>query len=267
MAELTVRPVLGSNRDPKDTFNVYVSPSYMVSREFKPGSMCSLVSSKSPLGPVIVQRSLDQNLKQNVVQVTQPLQTLYHFKLGDKVSLRNLGHDLPTATLASVLEIEETREAHASLSLNSKEKSFWNQGLTKVLAKAQMVAPGLTLPDIEIVGEIRSFKILAVDGSDDLAVYRTSANLKVEIVDSNDHDLTKQSSTLRVPTEGVGGLDDQLTKLDRVISAFNQPKTAVEWVRKAPQRKQGILLSGPPGTSGGQDFASRVEGCFPPRRS
>ena len=249
MADLIVRPAPnGSNSGSTDIFKVYLAPEYILRYNLRPGEICDLEKGGLPVGSVLIDRSPDKSLRVSVIQISQALQTLYKLKLGDKVSLRHKKEDLPTATTVTFIEIDQASGDGLSSMIDGDERAHWSWVLGKVLKKSSVIAPGMSFSNVEVVGETRSFKILAVEESKITQLYQLSQACLVKFGSIDIQSTNENRNHLHLPVDDIGGLNGQLARLNNIIHEYSSQEGTANWRDGEPPRPPGVLLYGISGT-------------------
>ena len=247
MAELTVRPApSGFLSSSADIFKVHLSPEYLLRHNLQSGNVCSLSTlhkENSSIGSVIVDKSTDKSLRSSIIQTSQALQALYRLKLGDKVSLTRTKEGLPHAATITFTQVKGVLGDASALS-SSDERTHWSWVLQKLFIKTNLIAAGVTFDDVEVCGETRSFTVLEVDTVREPRVFRVDPDCHVIIIDSDDKASIPDELYLEINSSAVGGLDNELVHLNRVISKYGARKCNFNWLNGRPPRTPGVLLHG-----------------------
>ena len=252
MAELTVRPAPNrSQKGSKDIFRVSLPPAYLVRYNLREGETYMLHRQDTPIGPAVVTKSPHKDLKTSVIQVSQFLQNLYFLKLGDKTSINPTPVELPYANTIVAIRKSESGQKQPSLDTHDEDKVHWAWLLKQYCIEAEIVAPGTEFSDVNVPEQHRAYKIVEVDSSRELRLYRMQSNCHVNIIsfDNLVGKLTDSESTiLSISKNDVGGLDEQLKELNEILSEYSSSKQRYMWLDGSPPRERGILLYGLPGT-------------------
>ncbi|KAL9130243.1 MAG: hypothetical protein Q9217_001536 [Psora testacea] len=252
MAELTVRPAPGvAQKSKKNMFRAYLNPAYLVRYNLREGGIYTLQMQDTPIGHAAIAKSSDRDLKTSVIQLSQCLQTLYSIKLGDKISINPTQVELPFAHTISAVRTSETSQSQTIVDSRGEDHVHWAWLLKRLFHTTEIIAPGIEFEDIDVLGEKRAYRIVEIDSSRDLCLYRMQLNCNVQILDSSPSGgeiVGNKTTALTIPRHDVGGLEDQLMQLDEIVSEYNTSEYDYEWLDGPPPREPGILFHGLPGT-------------------
>ncbi|KAL9104635.1 MAG: hypothetical protein Q9163_000439 [Psora crenata] len=252
MAELTIRPAAnGVQKGKKNMFRAYVAPAYLLRYNLREGDIYMLRIQNNNIGPAIIAKSPDRDMKTTVIQVPQTLQDLYSLKLGDRVFIDPKQLILPLANTISVVRIREATQKQNLTDSQDEDGVHWAWLLKKLFQSAEIVAPGTDFDDVGVLDEKRAYKVVEVDASRDVGLYRVQTMCTVQIVDSdsiNDEIAGGHRNVLSISGKGVGGLDHPLKQIEEVLSDYNTTESPYEWLDEPPPRDRGILIHGLSGT-------------------
>ncbi|KAL9630742.1 MAG: hypothetical protein Q9164_006261 [Protoblastenia rupestris] len=252
MAELTIRPAPNSvQKSNTNLFRAYVAPAYLIRFNLREGDVHMLRAQNIAVGTAVVVKSPDKDLRSSVIQITQFLQTCYSLKLGDKVSIDSTQVTLPFASLVSVVRIGEDNQTQPTMEAQVEDSLHWAWILKLLFRETKFVIPGAEFENVVVFDEKRAYKIVDVDSSQKVDLYRMQSECHVQIVEPNypiGERAVIQRTLLPIAKHDVGGLEDQLKQLDELMSEYNTDGPSYEWLDGAPSRERGILLYGLSGT-------------------
>lgn len=191
-----------------------------------------------------------EKIQDTVIQTSKTLQTLYGLKLGDKISVLRTNTSIENATIITVVEVPRVAPKTPLPSLTEIDRSHWAWVLQHTLEKAEIVCPGVTIDGVEAREERRSFKILEVNSSDDLALYHIQSHTNIRIQDGifMEDSIRGRTKPFKINTEGIGGLDRQLRELDDRLAAYSEEQRSIRYPPYYRPRRGGVILHGPSGT-------------------
>ena len=237
--------------DYKDFFRVYVAPGVLKALALEKGDPCVLTSSGNPVGNVLVWE-YNKNSKMRELHISKHLQSVYGVNRGTKVSLLKIHDQLPSAMNVTLCEITAFDSKGALPKIPEEELNHWAWQLEYNLYRAEHIAPGEIFEGVEAHGQKRSFKILQVNDSCSASPHRFQQLCKVKVTyEENWYKINAShisDQTLVVPTDGIGGLEAQVTKLNKSIGGFGNSKSELTISSSLPEWENGILLHGPSGT-------------------
>ena len=248
--EYKVRP--SSRVDLKDVFRIFLSPAQLLLQNLHSGDLCNIVTlDQSSTRPAIVWPATER-IKDDVVQTSKALQTLYGLKLDSRISIRRGDEVITDADEFILREIPQNESGSVLSDLDEDNRSHWAWRLKHYLFKAEILAPGMTFDRVEANDEKRSFRIQSINSFVDSRLYR--ARLSCTVCLKNDDSVRANSfeggkSFLVVSNEEIGGLDKQIELLNDELIAYSDFR---EKNPNLPLFYQsiacGILLHGAPGT-------------------
>ena len=252
MAELTVRPAPnGIDHRSKYKFRAFVSPAFLVRFNLRDGCVYMLQSQGNDLGPTAIAKSPDKDLKASVIQMPQCLQMMYSLKLGDKVTINPTVVELQIATSISVVRSYKTSCKEGMEDTDDEDNIHWAWLLKLLFLQAEIVAPGKEYENVNALDQKRAYKIIEINSSRSCVLHRMHSKCQVYISDSqssNDEISSNRSIVLTIPGSGLGGLDDQVKRLNEIVSEYNAAESRYEWLDGPPPRERGVLLFGFSGT-------------------
>lgn len=246
-----VRPFSRPARpDFKDLFRVYLSPTVLLLQDLRAGDFCQLRNSEKIIGPATVWPAAEK-VQDTVVQTSKTLQMLYGLKLGDKISVLRTNVSVGHAGIITLVEVPRVAPKMPLPSLSETDRFHWAWVLKHTLEKAEMVCPGVTVDGVEAREERRSFKVLKVNSSDDLALYNMQPHTEIKVTDDThveDSILGSAKKAFRINTDGLGGLDRQLEELNNRLATYSEEQRSIKYPPYYRHRRAGIVLHGPSGT-------------------
>ena len=237
--------------DHKDFFRVYVAPGVLKLLGLEKGDPCSLQVSGSSVGIVLVWE-MNKGVKTRELQIPKYLQSLYEVGHRAKVSLCKIHPQLPDVKSVALYEVASNESKINIPTLRREDYSHWEWLIVYELYRAETKSPGMVFEGIVAIGQKRSFRIKAVNGSPDVSPRRFNQSCKVEIV--NDEALGGSDAThisgkgLTLSKDGLGGLEAQIEKLNKEVATFGKFENTMPMPPSSPQFKNGIILYGPSGT-------------------
>ena len=246
-----VRPWPSSRTDSNNIFRVFLSPSKLLLHKISAGDVCNLETPDGSMRPVIVWPAAEK-IKEDIVQTSKALQEIYSLELGCRVHLIQRRIPIDIAMDVQLYEICEDQSGTLLPLSDVNGRSHWSWLLEYALAKAEVLAPGLRLNNVECKGETRAFKVQQINLSTEMSLYRADLGCKVRIVEKisdlayADHNVRPK---LMIPNAGIGGLDKQLKQLNDIVAIYsdsNYIKTNMPTFFQP--RQGGMLLYGAQGT-------------------
>ena len=241
-----VRP--SSRADPIDVLRIFLSPAELLLHKLSPGDACHIETPQGSIRPATVYPAIEK-IKDDVVQTSKALQILYGMKLESRVSIRRSDAAIADAHDITLREIRQNESNSALPDLDEVERFHWAWILQYRLRKAGKLVPGMTLDRVEVNDERRSFQIQDINSSTDPILYHVPPTCKV-FLGHNDsrrvNSLEGLGSSPVVPSIGVGGLDQQIEKLNDELSAYRYSPEEEEDIKRPPFGS--ILLYGVRGT-------------------
>lgn len=248
----TVRPFSKSARtDLKDVFRIHLSPASLLLHKLRAGDACQIRTPGGSSKPAIAWTA-PEKIHDTVVQTSKTLQSLYDLKLGDKILI--FGGDGIIADAQSVQLTEVPREGSSlpHVSLEDDERVHWAWLLEYPLNRAEVIYPGMVFEDVEVKNQQRSFKVEAINAAQDGHIlYRMRPSSEIHLgsvppLGSAVEDFPDER--LCVPSNGIGGLERQLSQLNERLSAYNGEARKLKLPAYYRPRRGGLILHGPPGT-------------------
>ena len=223
MAVYTVRPLQGST---KNIFRIQVSAATLAFLNLKSGDLCSIT------GHDAIIWLASESIKDNVVQLSRPLQDLYGLHLGDKVEIARVGGRTPEeVTSVSVRSVDDE--------LSEVERSHWEFNLGYVVP---------TEHEYMVQGQIISVKLGAIATNfvveDPRTLSKVTESTKFSITTTSEKGQLTSPDPRR---QAVGGLLDQISQL-RWLIYFIKNRAPTGQLPVFCQPSQGILLYGAKGT-------------------
>lgn len=245
-SKYTIRPFSKPARtDGKDTFRIYLSPATLLLHKLRAGDPCSITGPTGPARTAIAWTA-PEKIQDNVVQTSRALQTLYGFKLGDKVSISK--HERPVQEVVTVSLAEKVPiDAQA---LQAHDQEHWEWFLELPLSKAEFICTGMTLENVELKDSRRTFTVESINGQGPQDLYRfaQSSTVCLENTLGSSQSTKPYDDRLEIFGAGIGGLDRQIRQINERLSAHRDDHPRLKmppWFRR---RRGGILLHGPAGT-------------------
>lgn len=247
----TVRPFSKPARpDLKDLFRVYLSPTALLLHEFRAGDSCQLRNSDEVIGPATVWPAAEK-IHDTVVQTSKTLQALYGLKLGDKISVLRTNLSIENAATITLVEVPRVAPKIPLPSLTETDRLHWAWVVQHILEKAETVCVGITLDGVEAREERRFFKIVKANSSHGLVLYHIQRDTKIKIEDDMPVEDSIRSSAkelFQIKTDGIGGLDRQLKKLNDRLATYSDEQRSIKYPPYYRPRRGGTILHGPSGT-------------------
>ena len=245
-SKYTIRPFSRSARtDGKDTFRVYLSPATLLLHKLRAGDACSLTSSELPARTAIAWPA-PEKIQDNVVQTSKALQTLYSFKLGDKVTISKQEKSIQEAVTVSL----SSKLQGGTQSLEAQDKGHWEWFLELPLRKAEFICTGMTFENVELKDSRRTFTVNYINGQDSLDLYRfaQASSVHLDSIVASGQSSQHHDHRLEISGAGIGGLNRQIRQINERLSAYRDDHPRLKmppWFRR---RRGGILLHGSAGT-------------------
>lgn len=266
-----VRPFSKPPRtDLKDVFRVYLSPSTLLLHKLSSGDACTLQLPEEEDGPEVksipaIAWTAPERLQDNNVQTSKALQELRGLKLGDKVSIKALHEPITAANSVTLSEIPLADLHHPLAFLDEIERGHWAWFLEQPLMKAEFLCPGMTVNEIDLKGQKRSFKIAQIDSSNSPhALYRFMSTSVVTVRGGVPQSVPSavESRSLLIKQDGIGGLTRQLDILNQRLAAYGGEFQRVKFPSYYRARRGGVLLYGPSGTGKSLLLRKVSEACW-----
>lgn len=237
-----VRP--SPEKAPRDVFKILLSPSNLLLRGMKPGSVCTIKTSQGPSGPAIAWNT-SERIKDDVVQISRALQKVYGLKLDSRISISPSNDKIEDASEIVLCEVSEDETDFTRAGLDKTGRLDWAVLLKFAIRKADILSPGLTFELSE--PENRTFQIQRINASDKRVLYRAQVGFKVCIIDLTTPD--DKHRKLFVHSEGLGGLKTQVQQINNQISLYNElPGSRSHLPDFCKPCGVGLILHGAPGT-------------------
>ena len=211
----------------------------------KSGDACLIKSSQGSEGPAFVHKAAEEVKKPTTVQISKPLMDLYRLMDGDTVSIVASSVSVKLARTVKVQEVIQPAYSKV-LSLKNATRPHWEWLLLKhVIHKVEVICPGQLISDVAVPGEMRSFKVLEVEGSSEPGLYRADevTKLSIDVPTS-----IGEKSLLTLSSEGIGGLRHQVRDINKVLLHFSDVSRRFVSPASIPRRGGRLILHGPPGT-------------------
>lgn len=236
--------------DSKDVFRIHLSPATMLLHKLHAGDTCQIGISRETVRHAIAWPA-SEKITDSVVQSSKALQALYGLKLGDKISIVCNKVPVANADSVSLCEFYTAYIKNPSPPLKDHERLHWSWFLEYTLGKAEHISPGMLFEDVELRGEKRSFKVLNINSSNGLALFRVHSHSKIHIQGaiSNGHGPSRSApELLEVSSDGIGGLKRELEQLNKYLAAYSGEQLKMKVPAYYRRRRGGIILYGPSGT-------------------
>jgi len=267
----TVRPFSKPPRtDLKDVFRVYLSPSTLLLHKLRSGDACILQMAEEEDDPEVnpvpaIAWTAPERPQDNNVQTSKALQELHGLRLGDKVSIKALHDPITDANSVTLSEIPQADLQDPLAFLSELERGHWAWFLERPLMKAEFLCPGMTLNEIDLKGQRRSFKIEQIDSSNSpRALYRYMSTSVVTVRGGVPQSVPSafESRSLLIKQDGIGGLTRQLDILNQRLAAYGGKFQRVKFPSYYRPRRGGVLLYGPSGTGKSLLLRKVSEACW-----
>ena len=249
-----VRP--SSRADSRDAFRIYLSPAQLLLLKFHAGDICHIGTLEGSTRPAIVWPATEK-IKDDGVQMSKALQALYGLKLESRVSIERGDVAIIKADEITLREICQSESESSPPRLDEDERSFCASLLKKnYLCKAEIVTPGMIFDRVEVGYEKRSYHVQRINYSTEPRLYRAGPSCTVYLNGGESHGESLKAhgfeggkSFLTVPSEGVGGLERQIGRLNNKIFTYSAShKSNTNFPFPYLLRVGGILLHGAQGT-------------------
>ena len=249
-----VRP--SSRADSRDVFRIYLSPAQLLLHQLQAGDICHIGTLEGFTRPAVVWPATEK-IKDDVVQISKALQALYGLKLESRISIERGDVAIINADEITLREICQSESKSSPPSLDEAERSCWAWLLKKnYLCKAEIVTPGMIFDRVEAGDEKRSYHVQRINNSTEPRLYRAGPSCTVYLDGGESHGESPKThgfeggkSFLTVPSEGVGGLERQIGRLNDEIIAYSASHKSNTKIPFSYQLLRGsILLHGAQGT-------------------
>ncbi|KAI9873840.1 MAG: AAA+-type ATPase [Pleopsidium flavum] len=245
----TVRPFSKQARtDLKDAFRIYLSPATLLLHKLRAGDPCHMYTAEKPPRTAIAWTA-SEKIQHNVVQTSKVLQTLYGFRLGDKVSISQ--QETPVQDVINVSVLETTQDnGLLSSTIEQKDQRHWEWFLELPLSNAEFICIGMIFENVELKDSRRTFTINTINGSPDSPdIFHFIGSSRVCLQSLASSSSTQRSDHgLEISNTGIGGLDRQLRQLNERLAAYNTGHRRLKMPSWYRRRRGAILLHGPTGT-------------------
>lgn len=247
-----VRPWPSSRSKSRDIFRIFLSPSNLVLRKLSAGDFCNIETPAGSVKPAVVWSSTEK-IGPDIVQTSKALQKLYSLELGCRILISRSNLSITDANDVTLCEVSPDEPDMSLPPLDDSERFHWAWILEYALEKAETLAPGMLLDNVEGKGEKRTFKIQQVNSSTDLKLYRAQKSCKAHVVRDTVLGLAdaenNEKQTLVIPNKGVGGLDKQIQQLNDIVAMYSESNdSSFNMPAFFQPRQGGILLYGARGT-------------------
>ena len=246
-----VRPFSKPARtDLKDVFKIHLSPATILLHKLHAGDACQVQKFDQVIGPAVAWPA-PEKITDSVVQTSKDLQALYGLKLGDRISILRNNVSINNADFVVLCELCPMNGKTSLIPLSKIQRAHWSWFLEYILEKAEHVCPGMLFENVELRGEKRSFKVLSINSSNALAIFRAHSESKIHIQDAMSQKDETSSSALElfeIPSDDIGGLRKELEQLNKQIAAYSVRQYKIKLPAYYRQRRGGVILYGPPGT-------------------
>ncbi|WEW59436.1 AAA+-type ATPase [Emydomyces testavorans] len=245
--QFTVRPVSRQPKsDSKDVFRVWMSPAALLHAHLIIGEPCQLQLDGSPLKTAIAWAA-PEKIHDNVVQTSKLMQTLYGFKLGDKVSITPVKEPLRDIGVVHLEECSDETTISTYGELPEKDRCYWEWVLEHPLSKCEILAADMIF-EYELKTCRRSFKVVAIDpgreqSENTIARFTLESKVKIGLVES----AFTSKSGLEIDTTGLGGLGPQIKQINERLRDFTVEAQQIE-MPSFYKNSGGILIYGAKGT-------------------
>ncbi len=246
----TVRPFSKPARsDLKDTFRIYLSPATLLLHKLRAGDPCHIYTAERPPRTAIAWTA-PEKIQDNVVQTSKVLQTLYGFRLGDKISISRQEASFQDVTNITLVEATQDN-GQPSPTIEVKDKEHWEWFLELPLGKAEFMCIGMIFENIELKDSKRNFTISTINGSSgspDLFHFKGSSEVCIQSSAASGSSTHNHDNRLEISNAGIGGVDRQLRQLNERLAAYNAGHLRLKMPSWYHRRRGGVLLYGPTGT-------------------
>ena len=161
----TVRPLSKQSRsDFKDAFRVHLSSSSLAALRLRVGEVCNLQPAEGPPKTAIAWNAAE-NIQNTVVQTSRALQDCYGIKLGEKISIYRVDHDLEAIHAVSLQDCSDPDRLAKYGQLSHADRIHWTWGLELPLSRCDLLTVGLIF-EMELKGQRRCFKVVNIRPQD-----------------------------------------------------------------------------------------------------
>ena len=228
--------------DLQDAFRVQLSTSALQSLKLSPGDICDIGVTNNIYLPAIAWPASDKlALGPKIAQMSNVLQDLGHYNLGDRISIyRSEG---PVTEPQNVVLVANDRGDDAS----TVHPGYWRRSMENLVTDAGYIWVGMvfTLPR-----QRRSFQIVRIDYSESTdQLYRVGPGTSISI--DNEFVPSKRLTVmprLAMKRDGVGGLAPQMDELDTRFEDYSDNLQHLRYPSYYQPFEGAVLLHGPPGT-------------------
>lgn len=245
-AKYTIRPFSKAARtDGKDTFRIYLSPATLLLHKLRAGDACSMIGPNGPARTAIAWTA-PEKIQDSVVQTSKALQTLYAFKLGDKVSISKLERAVQDVVTLSLSEkVQDGAQA-----LEAHDKAHWEWFLELPFSRTEFICAGMIFENVELKTMRRTFTVNSINGKDSSDLYRfaQSSTLHLQNARASAQVAQAYEYRLEISGDGIGGLDRQIRQINERLSAYRDDHPLLKMPSWFRRRRGGLLLHGPAGT-------------------
>ncbi|TGO11331.1 hypothetical protein BTUL_0112g00210 [Botrytis tulipae] len=249
LLELKVRPYQAQSQERPDFRNVarvYVCTDVLLDLQVKNGETCYLW--KSSEGEHTRREAViwlaTEKLSRKVVQVSKAFQEACGFKLSDDVIVAR-GAKLEVAKEILIKDVGMVEGVMRELTGDAE--IAWKFVLDDLLARAELVYPGMTFRDVMLRRERRTFEVFSIDGSKSgvAAFHEGVSSFKIGTIAEISGAMLAASNIEQKPLQvvDIAGIDQALEKLNKFLSNFNRQFYFTK-VRRSP----AVLLHGGSGT-------------------
>lgn len=253
----TLRPLPKPPRsDLRDSFRIYLSASSLAYLKLSPGSPCSL-HLEGGIEKTAVAWNAVGDIKTTVVQASSILQECYGLKLGEKLTISKLDGPLNEVDRVQLEECThpDNLAVYGPLS-DATDLAHWEWALEYPLSQCGVLSIGLTF-DAEIKGQSRSFKVVDIATANPteqtISLFTQRSRVQIGIGPKE----TKVQTIIKVDQNGLGGLTDQILRLNHLLVDFNLQAVGAD-MPQFYRLSRGILIHGPKGT-GKSSLLRRIE--------
>ena len=239
----------GPRTDLKDVFWIYLSPANLLLHGLRPRDICQI---QTPQGSNRMAILLDNaKIQDSVVQTSQALREIYGINLGDNISLSRCEAPVPAVDSIILSEVLDDNRREA---VPESEYIHWAWAVSSSLKRAEYISVGMKV-DVDPVGQLRTFKVVEVNKSNNTTVYRYDSGSEVHVkIGTKDK---CPSSTAPMPSDcgpsemsktSIAGLDRQIQLINDRIVALGDDRVKAKFRTGYPSRQGGIIIHGPSGT-------------------
>ncbi|KAK8192750.1 AAA+-type ATPase [Zalaria obscura] len=229
-------------------FRIHVTTKDLESLGLKPGDLCQVSGKDGGCGVGIAWRSIDTPKNQpHPVKLTDTFRDAFGFKLGNQVTISKAGSEKVLAERVTIVDVSDN-----ALSEQSKDDDIWKYRCGTLLGSVEAIASGVAFEAASRKGMKKRFLIEKVEpkAGDSPALFTFSDSTELVIKDEASPPTPLPPvipQSLRISSEGIGGLTKQLEFLNKRLSRLIGE---LRGRRLPPQirRNGGILLYGPEGT-------------------